>query len=65
MNYNFGETLTYVCNRLTKSTFSHKAKDLGLLGTVSYNSRLKPVNYSLKIKTLWPLFMDGVQLPQG
>ena len=56
MNYNFGETLTYVCNRLTKSTFSQKAKDPGLLGTVSYNSRLKPVNYSLKKKNFMAPF---------
>ena len=28
------------------------------------NSRILKINFKKK-KTLWPLFMDGVQLPQG
>ena len=39
MKGTFVETPTRVCNRLTKSAFSHKAKYLGLLGTVSYKSQ--------------------------
>ena len=30
-----------------------------------YNSKLKLPKWKLKKKTLWPLFMDGIQLPQG
>ena len=54
----------YVLKTLSKTIFKSNQKSSENVITKNVMQTETPLDPDLK-KTLWPLFMDGVQLPQG